>query len=215
MPSSRATIAAGTRPPRVMQTIASNGPKPLNRQASARESRWNWSQETGKIFAGCLAASPASTVFSEVWLIGDPCVEFCLSMILLGKPVSTFPDRAANGLQGAASAKTRPRPTRPISDGNHRWQSGNLEDRGLVGNAPQRRPLHHRLQARAFQDFDRVLVVHHRLCDENRARRGKSLHACRQIDGLAEVILAVVEDDREARPLVDADFEEQILVAAV
>jgi len=28
MPSSRATIAAGTRPPRVMQTTASNGPAP-------------------------------------------------------------------------------------------------------------------------------------------------------------------------------------------
>src|SRR5580704_1106814 len=52
MPSSRATIAAGTRPPRVMLTIASNGPAPLSRQASARESRWNWSHDTGKIFSG-------------------------------------------------------------------------------------------------------------------------------------------------------------------
>src|SRR5580692_11056774 len=52
MPSSRATIAAGTRPPRVMLTIASNGPAPLSRQARARESRWNWSHETGKIFSG-------------------------------------------------------------------------------------------------------------------------------------------------------------------
>ena len=56
MPSSRATIAAGTKPPRVMQTIASNGPAPLSRQASARESRWNWSHETGKIFAGSRVA---------------------------------------------------------------------------------------------------------------------------------------------------------------
>src|ERR1700680_3915369 len=52
MPSSRATMAAGTRPPRVMLTIASNGPAPLSRQASARESRWNWSHDTGKIFSG-------------------------------------------------------------------------------------------------------------------------------------------------------------------
>src|SRR5215471_6345053 len=36
MPSSRATIAAGTSPPRVTQTIAWNGPAPASRQASAR-----------------------------------------------------------------------------------------------------------------------------------------------------------------------------------
>jgi hypothetical protein len=35
-----------------MATMASNGPASCNRQASARESRWNWSQETGKIFSG-------------------------------------------------------------------------------------------------------------------------------------------------------------------
>src|SRR5216683_3104367 len=53
MLSSRATIAAGTRPPRVTATIASNGPAPLSRQASARESRWNSSHETGNGFCGC------------------------------------------------------------------------------------------------------------------------------------------------------------------
>src|SRR5262245_21880880 len=53
MPSSRATIAAGTSPPRVMQTIAVNGPASASRHASARASRWNWSQETGNCFCGC------------------------------------------------------------------------------------------------------------------------------------------------------------------
>src|SRR5262249_25262385 len=53
MPSSRATIAAGTSPPRVMQTTASNGPASASRHASARASRWNWSQETGNCFSGC------------------------------------------------------------------------------------------------------------------------------------------------------------------
>src|SRR5215213_244640 len=47
-------FTAGTSPPRVMQTIASNGPAPARRQASARASRWNWSQETGKAF--CVGA---------------------------------------------------------------------------------------------------------------------------------------------------------------
>src|SRR5262249_2171797 len=41
-------MAAGTNPPRVMQTMASNGPLSARRQANARASRWNWSQETGK-----------------------------------------------------------------------------------------------------------------------------------------------------------------------
>src|SRR5882672_4692065 len=53
MPSSRATIAAGTSPPRVTQTIALKGPASASRQASARASRWNWSQETGNCFCGC------------------------------------------------------------------------------------------------------------------------------------------------------------------
>src|SRR4051794_17577104 len=51
-------MAAGTRPPRVTQTTASNGPEPASRQASARASRWNWSQETGKIFSGCSMTVP-------------------------------------------------------------------------------------------------------------------------------------------------------------
>src|SRR5215510_3243522 len=41
-------MAAGTNPPRVMQTMASKGPLSARRQANARASRWNWSQETGK-----------------------------------------------------------------------------------------------------------------------------------------------------------------------
>ena len=53
MPSSRAMIADGTTPPRVMHTIAYHWPfEPASRHASARASRWNWSQETGKAFSG-------------------------------------------------------------------------------------------------------------------------------------------------------------------
>src|SRR5258707_2963152 len=47
-PSSRATIAAGTSPPRVIAITAWNGPTSFSRQVSARQSRWNWSHETGK-----------------------------------------------------------------------------------------------------------------------------------------------------------------------
>src|SRR5262249_58216183 len=67
MPSSRATIAAGTRPPRVTQTIAWNGPAPASRHASARASRWNWSHETGKAFCGCACgwSSGCAIVFPD------------------------------------------------------------------------------------------------------------------------------------------------------
>src|SRR3546814_4510132 len=55
--NSRAITAAGTRPPRVMAAMPLNGPRATRRQASARESRCNWSQDTGNIF--CSAVSMA------------------------------------------------------------------------------------------------------------------------------------------------------------
>src|SRR6476620_11382377 len=42
-------MAAGTKPPLVMQTMAAKGPLSARRQASARASRWNWSQDTGNV----------------------------------------------------------------------------------------------------------------------------------------------------------------------
>src|SRR6056297_42095 len=61
MSSSRATIIAGAMPPRVTATIAfhdpSPGPRPSRRQASARLSRWIWSQLMWKPFSwgSCVA----------------------------------------------------------------------------------------------------------------------------------------------------------------
>src|ERR1700730_1751054 len=74
-PSSRATIAAGTKPPRVMAITAWNGPTSLSRQVNARQSRWNWSHETGKAlparsWALSSGASPA-IVFSLNFAIFD------------------------------------------------------------------------------------------------------------------------------------------------
>ena len=44
---------------------------------------------------------------------------------------------------------------------------------------------------------------------------GQALHAGGDVDGLAEVIEPVVERHREARPLVDADLDQQILLQRV
>src|SRR5271169_6240204 len=76
--SSRATIAAGTRPPRVMATIALNGPDEASRQANARASRWNWSHETGKAlsrgeFTGCSFAKD-SPFLTSAMTARDPVV---------------------------------------------------------------------------------------------------------------------------------------------
>src|SRR3546814_17477043 len=65
MPSSRATIAAGTRPPRGMATIASNGPRSASRQARARVSRWSSAQVTGKDRPTC-ADTPDSARSAHV-----------------------------------------------------------------------------------------------------------------------------------------------------
>src|SRR5215210_6696360 len=65
MLSSRDTTAAATRPPRVMQTMASNGPASFSRQASARESRWNWSHDTGKNFSGTACSGPLMATPSQ------------------------------------------------------------------------------------------------------------------------------------------------------
>src|ERR1043166_398811 len=86
MSSSRATIAAATSPPRVIATIASNGPASARRQASARESRWNWSHETGKAFsAGCCTRCPLirAPVLAEVEDEIEPAEQ---AVVGLGKP---------------------------------------------------------------------------------------------------------------------------------
>ena len=90
-----------------MATTASNGPAACSRQASARESRWNWSHETGKIFSGlsglaggfginqrAAAASCAFTVLSIASTAPLAACNFCGSrerttILVLGPSVSS------------------------------------------------------------------------------------------------------------------------------
>ena len=48
---------------------------------------------------------------------------------------------------------------------------------------------------------------------ENRLRLGQALHARGDVHRLPEIILAFVEHDREARTLMEADLQQQILLA--
>src|SRR6202035_669470 len=72
-PSSRATIAAGTSPPRVIAITAWNGPTSFNRQVSARQSLWNWSHETGKALPArsCALSSGCSAIFILLKFLGS------------------------------------------------------------------------------------------------------------------------------------------------
>ena len=58
-------------------------------------------------------------------------------------------------------------------------------------------------------------MLDHGFGREDRARRGKALDARGDVHRLAEIVLPVVERHREARPLVDADLEQQVLAAAL
>src|SRR5258708_29626705 len=73
-PSSRATIAAGTSPPRVIAITAWNGPTSFSRQVSARQSRWNWSHEPGNAFPArsCALSSGFSVIALSPALFGSP-----------------------------------------------------------------------------------------------------------------------------------------------
>src|SRR5688572_12198597 len=111
--SSRATIAAGTSPPRVMQTTAWNGPDPDSRHASARASRWNWSHETGNAFSGVtsppLAASPAAVKSHNLPLEGGQSHVWRLAVPLPYGERSPYADRRTAG-EGANAAGCPPHP---------------------------------------------------------------------------------------------------------
>src|SRR5947209_8301620 len=86
-----------------MQTIASNGPAPARRQASARASRWNWSQETGNAFCEpALACGEALTPASG---------KGALAFQLLEKAVDSL-DGCGHGLRILAAHHDRVLETR-------------------------------------------------------------------------------------------------------
>src|SRR5579859_5452860 len=97
------------------------------------------------------------------------------------------------------------------SSANWLWD---LVDRVVVGDAAQRALLSDRRQTFLCQQRAGLGVLDHRAGCPNRGRRRQPLHARGDVDGRTEEILAIVKDDREARSLVDADLQLQILAAA-
>src|SRR6516225_3461612 len=71
------------------------------------------------------------------------------------------------------------------------------------------------MQALALKDFCRAWIFYHRLGHEDCACRCKALHPRGDVHGLPEIVLTVVEAHSETWPLVNADLEQKILVAAL
>src|SRR5450631_699380 len=92
--------------------------------------------------------------------------------------------------------------------------SGNLINHDLVGYAAQRRLLLNGRNRRLVQDGGYRGRVDHRPRDVDRVRGRQALDPCRDVDGLAEIILPLVEHDREARTFMDADLDHEVLGSA-
>ena len=109
--------------------------------------------------------------------------------------------------------------TRPEADGSvpqnsrPRGRSWDLVARRPLGDAAQRAALRHRAEPAGREQARRLRMRDDRPGRQDRARVGEPLHARGDIYRPAEVILAVVEHDRQARPLMDADLEQQIVAA--
>ena len=66
-----------------------------------------------------------------------------------------------------------------------------------------------------FQHAGGARVLHDRAGGEDLARCGEALHARGDVHRLPEIILPLVQRDGDARPLVDADLQQQVLAAAL
>ena len=69
------------------------------------------------------------------------------------------------------------------------------------------------ISAFSLQQPGGLRVVDDSAGGEDRLRIGEPLHARRDVDRLAEIVLPLVQRHRDAGPLVHADLEQQILAA--
>src|SRR6516162_5954851 len=92
--------------------------------------------------------------------------------------------------------------------------SGNLVDGDLVGDAAQSTALRYRLQPIYLEQCRSLRVGDDRSRRQDRARIGKSLDARGNVHRGAEIILPVIEHHRKARPLMDANLEQEVIATA-
>src|SRR3954468_21341008 len=92
-------------------------------------------------------------------------------------------------------------------------RSGDFVDRDGIRNAAQQPLPLCRRHAAFSQQPCRAEAIDDGPGRANRRRVGETLHARGNVDRLPEIILPFIEHDREAWPLMDADLEQQILLA--
>src|SRR3954453_21431715 len=93
--------------------------------------------------------------------------------------------------------------------------SGNLVHNHFVGNSAQRGLFLNRCDRLFVQNCSYGGRVDYRTGNVDRLRGRQALDPGRYVDGLPEIILALVEHDREARAFMNADFDHQIVSAAL
>src|SRR5262249_29415348 len=81
--------------------------------------------------------------------------------------------------------------------------SRDLVDRHFGSDAAQGYAPERRLEPIVLQQSRGLRVLDHRFRHHDRARGREALDARSDIDGLAEIVLLVIERDREARSLMD------------
>src|SRR5215472_18697354 len=95
-----------------------------------------------------------------------------------------------------------PLPLQSAGEGKKRAPLRNLVDRHLVGDAAQGRAAELGGEAAGLEQGRGFGILDHLLGHQDRARGRERLHPRGDVDGLAEIILAVVERDGEAGSLM-------------
>src|SRR6266481_4477166 len=94
--------------------------------------------------------------------------------------------------------------TRPVST----TKSRDLVDRDFVGDAAQCTALRYRFEPAGFEQGGGLRVRHDGAGRQDRARIRETLDSRGDVDGGPEIVLPIVEHDRQARPFMDADLQQ-------
>src|ERR1043166_2323775 len=206
--SSRAPMAAGTRPPRVIAMMPRQGPRSRSRQASARACRCSSSQVTGKCLSGVLGSLMGSgarvprSAYEDLDLVPLSRGAGRLRQIdALGRQ-SHAGERAHNALGVALGVAGIERGLACIAAGpryRHHVEGGT--------GTPIKRTAHGAVERLLVSDIRFIEVDHHQWLTSRDRRRGRGhLRLRRAGEGtVAAVELAVLDRKRERRevaPLV-------------
>src|ERR1700743_3012729 len=162
------------------------------------------------------AIRAAKRLYAQTWASDDSAgalkLESELQAGLIGKPNQIA--AVVAGMSGGQPVFVDP-PQRwaGYPTGLARVRLGNLIHHDLVGDAAQRGLLLNRPDRLLFQDGGDAGRVDNGARDVDLLASRQALHPCRDIDGLAEIVLALVQHHRKTRPFMDSDLYDQVGLA--